>query len=569
MAPEITTQAEPTEKPPISEKKLAANRRNSQKSTGPRTERGKAVSSMNGCVHGRRAKRAVLPGESQEEFDEDVELWVAALGAETEPERCLARLAVEAKWRLARHGSTEIATLTDRRNKAREGFDDERATEAHELAEKLDLDPAAILRELRTYSAGCEWLIGCWEKIGRRLESPGYLEQSHRQLGCALMGQKWNEMFTNEAVTAFMANALGTVLGHTGFDFEQVYSLLETSRPEWMNVGEYRRQVKALMTRLPEKAAARRGVQALVAERLAELRERLELIGLREERDRKLAARQALQDTSEEGKAALRFFNTHDRALKSSLREARLLRAARLAGTDGPEPEPEPAGATSEANGGEGTGGELTRRRGGAEGLTTEANGGAGIGEELTRRRGGAERLTTEATDQAAIGDGTETSGSEVTTEATAGQATGHLGVAGGLETPETTTEASGWAASGKDLARRRGGAERLTTEATGQAATGDGTGAAERGAGPGPSSARVTTEATIGGAPPSGPSPSPSPSPSGAGAGDRPPDGFDLARRPKPPPGGWPVRGSPRGGNHEGHEAHGGVGCGGLAPGF
>src|SRR5262249_42852117 len=158
------------------------------------------------------------------------------------------------------------------------------------------------VRDLRNYSAGCSWLIACWERIGRRLEQFGSLEQSHRQLVCHLMGQKWNEMFTNEAVTAFMANALGTVLGHTGFDFEQVYPLLETRRPEWMNVGEYTRQVRVLMGRLPEKAAGRRGVQALVAERLAELRERRELIELREERDRKLAARQALQDTSEEGK---------------------------------------------------------------------------------------------------------------------------------------------------------------------------------------------------------------------------------------------------------------------------
>jgi hypothetical protein len=53
-----------------SPKKIAANRRNAQKSTGPRTPNGKRIARLNALRHGIFAHVAVLPGESAEEFDE-------------------------------------------------------------------------------------------------------------------------------------------------------------------------------------------------------------------------------------------------------------------------------------------------------------------------------------------------------------------------------------------------------------------------------------------------------------------------------------------------------------------
>ena len=49
---------------------LAANRRNSQKSTGPRSEEGKKRSSLNHLRHGMTAKTVVLPHESGFDYDE-------------------------------------------------------------------------------------------------------------------------------------------------------------------------------------------------------------------------------------------------------------------------------------------------------------------------------------------------------------------------------------------------------------------------------------------------------------------------------------------------------------------
>ena len=51
------------------EAQTIANRRNSQKSTGPRTPQGKAVVSKNAVKHGLFASENVIKGENQEDFD--------------------------------------------------------------------------------------------------------------------------------------------------------------------------------------------------------------------------------------------------------------------------------------------------------------------------------------------------------------------------------------------------------------------------------------------------------------------------------------------------------------------
>ncbi|MGC9945251.1 MAG: hypothetical protein ABSF64_02545 [Bryobacteraceae bacterium] len=53
-----------------SKKKAAASRRNARHSSGPKTDAGKAASSMNAVRHGLRARTLLLPDEKQEDFDQ-------------------------------------------------------------------------------------------------------------------------------------------------------------------------------------------------------------------------------------------------------------------------------------------------------------------------------------------------------------------------------------------------------------------------------------------------------------------------------------------------------------------
>jgi hypothetical protein len=84
------------------ESQIEANRKNAQKSTGPRTAEGKAAVSQNALKHGLFAHEAVIHGESQEQY----ELHREALVAEWRPvgptESMLAERIVSLAWRVRR-----------------------------------------------------------------------------------------------------------------------------------------------------------------------------------------------------------------------------------------------------------------------------------------------------------------------------------------------------------------------------------------------------------------------------------------------------------------------------------
>ena len=70
---------------------------------------------------------------------------------------------------------------------------------------------------------------------------------------------------------------------------------------------------------------------------LAELRERLELVEAREERDRLLAAQRAAFDGSGSGMARLRYEMAAHRVFRASLSDLRIVQQARRAATEADE----------------------------------------------------------------------------------------------------------------------------------------------------------------------------------------------------------------------------------------
>jgi hypothetical protein len=95
----------------ISEKKLEANRRNAQLSTGPRTPEGKRAVSRNSLVHGVRARHAVLILEKSSEFDQ----LFAELMEEFQPQTPTEDFQVEQiaviKWKLGRLDAAENSAI--------------------------------------------------------------------------------------------------------------------------------------------------------------------------------------------------------------------------------------------------------------------------------------------------------------------------------------------------------------------------------------------------------------------------------------------------------------------------
>jgi hypothetical protein len=76
------------------------NRRNAQKSTGPRTPEGKSRSRLNALKHGLTARTPVLPGEDAEAHQARIETFVTSLEPRNELEQYLAEEAAQASWQM-------------------------------------------------------------------------------------------------------------------------------------------------------------------------------------------------------------------------------------------------------------------------------------------------------------------------------------------------------------------------------------------------------------------------------------------------------------------------------------
>jgi hypothetical protein len=108
-----------------SELQQIASRTNGAKSHGPITEEGKQASSQNSLNHGFNSKRVILPGESQEEFDELLSSYLIEHQPETPTERTLIENMAIARWRQQRAWTLETAGLGNeiRRPRYHEGED--------------------------------------------------------------------------------------------------------------------------------------------------------------------------------------------------------------------------------------------------------------------------------------------------------------------------------------------------------------------------------------------------------------------------------------------------------------
>ena len=84
------------------EKQTLANRLNAQRSTGPKTTKGKAIASQNATKHGLLARKTVINSENQADFDRHQEQMLAELEPVGPMESILAMRIVNLSWRLAR-----------------------------------------------------------------------------------------------------------------------------------------------------------------------------------------------------------------------------------------------------------------------------------------------------------------------------------------------------------------------------------------------------------------------------------------------------------------------------------
>ena len=96
----------------VTRAQMKANGNNAKKSTGPRTEKGKAHASKNALKHGLLARDTVLPGEDPADFDRQLSALEADIQPANSLEFELVRQIADAQWRMRRLTRLETGFIT-------------------------------------------------------------------------------------------------------------------------------------------------------------------------------------------------------------------------------------------------------------------------------------------------------------------------------------------------------------------------------------------------------------------------------------------------------------------------
>ncbi len=200
----------------ITEKQIAANRRNAAHSTGPRTEEGKQIVSQNALKHGLLAREVVVSvgdgAENRQEFDAmllDLKDYFAPQGV---LEEILVEKIAVAYWRLRRAHRFEVGVIRDNLDNATDtyyegSYDkdphktdeqiDKEIREAEEVLQEWRSDKKLFLQmskdgkdlqEIYSYEDNWKWLF---DKITETLEEITY--ESPADLRIALNQAGWTD----------------------------------------------------------------------------------------------------------------------------------------------------------------------------------------------------------------------------------------------------------------------------------------------------------------------------------------------------------------------------------------
>ena len=94
-----------------SERKIAANRENSKRSTGPRTRQGKIRSSWNAVKHGLLSRRTLLPNEDPKKLKALARTLRADLNPRGPCERVFADMMISDLWKRRRIARMEVGII--------------------------------------------------------------------------------------------------------------------------------------------------------------------------------------------------------------------------------------------------------------------------------------------------------------------------------------------------------------------------------------------------------------------------------------------------------------------------
>ncbi len=171
-------------------KQIEANRQNAQKSTGPKSDEGKAIARLNAVTHGLAAilPEAVARVEDHADIEQRKTRWRNELRPNGEQQEGLVdTLAVEA-IRAERCRAVYFAHCSQHGLRARELWDTDRRDEAETLALGLAKDPRVVATRLEKTPHGCDVKLELWAGLSASLDRHRTWTDPQRSLALDLLG---------------------------------------------------------------------------------------------------------------------------------------------------------------------------------------------------------------------------------------------------------------------------------------------------------------------------------------------------------------------------------------------
>jgi hypothetical protein len=167
---------------------IAANQANAQKSTGPKSPPGKAMSCRNSVKHGMSGRGIVLPEAEERAVAERLEDWRDSYAVTHPHEEFALREMVRESVRIERCNADDVSLRGRMVDRAKTCWDDDRRVAAEELGQTIHRRPSLVVKKLQMTPQGCDWLIDRWTALALAVQSGVDWSDEHRALASDLLG---------------------------------------------------------------------------------------------------------------------------------------------------------------------------------------------------------------------------------------------------------------------------------------------------------------------------------------------------------------------------------------------
>src|SRR5579883_1679954 len=242
------------------------NRKNAQKSTGPKTQEGKDRSRCNALKHGLRAEVIPLPDEDPAEIRARSDAWNEYYKPRAPAEQHLVNECVRATVLSDRCHRSHEAIVGQRVREAEAKYEHEREDEVERLWAAFKDDPATTVKGLKRTACGCRSLLARWRALGEVLRRAGAWTEDECNEVVRLLGHRQENEVMKASVDAYLPHFYNLLAQESRHESNIRWLLGPSMRPDSLPAMTYEQ--------LPGKEASQAELRKIVDENVARLEER-------------------------------------------------------------------------------------------------------------------------------------------------------------------------------------------------------------------------------------------------------------------------------------------------------